>query len=141
DLGFDMCGIAPATPSSFNAGFRDWLEQGFQGEMGYMARNPERRLDPQLVLPDAKSIVVVAMNYYTESEADTDDPDRAIFARYARGDDYHDVMGKRLRELLAFIKELAPTIGTTEDEDDSVPGTLRLLLTPTNGGGGNEGEG
>src|SRR5437867_520424 len=104
-LGFDLCGIAPAAPSAFKSEFRDWLARGFHGEMGYMARNPDRRLDPSQLLPGARSIVVVAMNYYTESEADTDDPSRAVFARYARNDDYHDVMGKRLKELLAFVKD------------------------------------
>lgn len=110
ELGFDLCGIAPAEPSAFKAEFRQWLERGFHGEMGYMARNPERRLDPRLVLPGASSIVVVAMNYYTESEADTDDPESAVFARYARNEDYHDVMTPRLKELLSFIKELAPFV-------------------------------
>jgi len=109
DLGFDLCGIAPAVPSAFKAEFRDWLANGFHGEMGYMARNPERRLDPTEIMPDAKSIVVVAMNYYTESEADNAGPDQAIFARYARNLDYHDVLGARLRELLALIKELHPS--------------------------------
>jgi epoxyqueuosine reductase len=109
ELGFDLCGIAPAAPSAFKEEFRGWLARGFHGEMGYMARDPERRLDPSFVLPGAKSIVVAAMNYYTESDADTDDPDRALFARYARNDDYHDVMTPRLRELLAFIKEREPS--------------------------------
>jgi len=115
-VGFDLCGIAPAAPSAFKAEFRAWLAKGYHGEMGYMARDPDRRLDPSQLLPNAKSIVVVAMNYYTGSEGDTDDPrgalpsrrSRACFARYARNEDYHDVMGKRLRELLAFVKEREP---------------------------------
>lgn len=106
-LGFDLCGIAPAGPSMFRAEFYAWLEQGYHGEMGYMARSPERRLDPASILPDVKSIVVVGMNYYTRSEADTDDPRRALFARYARNEDYHTVMVARLRELLDFIKARA----------------------------------
>jgi len=106
ELGFDLCGIAPAVPSSFKAEFRSWIERGMHGEMGYMARDPERRLDPEQVLPGARSIIAVAMNYYTESEEPA--PDQAIFARYARGDDYHDVMLPRLRELLAWIRERAP---------------------------------
>src|ERR1051325_4210287 len=78
-LGFDLCGIAPAVPSVFKAEFRAWLENGYHGEMAYMSRDPERRLDPTQLLPGARSIVVVPMNYYTESEADTDDPERAVF--------------------------------------------------------------
>src|SRR5215831_18388272 len=110
ELGFDLCGIAPAEPSSFKTEFRDWLARGYHGEMAHMARNESRRLDPRETLPSAKSIVVVAINYYTESETDTNDRDRAVFARYARGDDYHDVMTPRLRQLLAFIKERCPYV-------------------------------
>jgi len=114
--------------------------------MGYMARNPDRRLDPSQLLPGAKSIVVVGMNYYTESDADTSDPDRAIFARYARGDDYHDVMTPRLRVLLAFIKELCPFVSdgwerpsTSTSTSTSTAGNDQLstlnsqLSTPTDG--------
>src|SRR5947208_14924146 len=108
ELGFDLCGIAPAITSVFKNEFRGWLDNGYQGEMAYMARDPERRLDPSQLLPGAKTIVVVAMNYYTESEADTDDPNRAVFARYARNEDYHDVITPRLRQLLTYIKELVP---------------------------------
>ena len=108
DLGFDLVGIAPAVPSAFKAEYRAWLNAGYHGEMHYLARDPERRLDPSRLLPGARSIVVVGMNYYTESEADTDDPERAVFARYARNDDYHDVMTPRLRSLLAFIQEQNP---------------------------------
>src|SRR5689334_23880696 len=128
ELGFDLCGIAPAVPSAFKAEFREWLANGFHGEMGYMARDRDRRLDPSQLVPGAKSIVVVAMNYYTESDADTSDPDRAIFARYARGDDYHDVMGTRLRELLGFIKEIAPFASRTEDQDEDDWGVASIGL-------------
>src|SRR5437899_11937029 len=89
ELGFDLCGLAPAEPSAFKPEFLDWLARGFHGEMGYMARDPERRLNPDLIMAGARSIVVVAMNYYTESAADTEDPNRAVFARYARNEDYH----------------------------------------------------
>jgi epoxyqueuosine reductase len=107
ELGFELCGIAPAEPSAFKAEFRAWLEKGYEGEMGYLSWDPDRRLDPSQLLPGAKSIVSVGMNYYTESEADNAGPDEAIFARYARNEDYHDVMTPRLRELLAFIKAQA----------------------------------
>src|SRR5688572_17827949 len=108
ELGFDLCGIAPAVPSAFKAEYRAWLDAGYHGEMHYLSRNPERRLDPSQLLPGAKSIVVVGMNYYTEADADTDDPTRAVFARYARNEDYHDVITPRLRNLLAFVQERNP---------------------------------
>src|SRR6185369_2114887 len=134
ELGFDLCGIAPAEPSSFKTEFREWLARGYHGEMEYMAQNEERRLDPREILPGAKSIVVVAMNYYTESDEEFDDSGRAIFARYARGDDYHDVMTPRLRELLEFIKQLCPTVPTNmrfeyENENENERERQRSLTT------------
>ena len=112
DLGFDLVGITDAVPSAFAEEYRDWIAHGYAGEMDYLARNLHRRLDPRELLPDARSIIVVGMNYYADTEEGPGtpqnlDPERAIFARYARGDDYHDVMTARLRELLAFLKEQA----------------------------------
>ena len=108
-LGFDLVGITGAEPSAFAAEYRDWIASGYAGEMEYLARNLERRLDPRELLPDARSIIVVGMNYYADAEegpgTPIPDPERAVFARYARGDDYHEVMTARLRELLAFLKE------------------------------------
>jgi len=125
DLGFDLVGITGAEPSVFAAEYRDWIARGYAGEMGYLSRNLERRLDPREVLPNARSIIVVGMNYYTEEavgigQAALGDADRAIFARYARGDDYHDVMSAKLRELLAFIKEQQPFVtGNCRAKDTS----------------------
>src|SRR5579862_4650773 len=111
ELGFDLVGITGAEPSAFAAEYRDWLERGYAGEMTYLARNLERRLDPRELLPDAHSVIVVGMNYYADADegpgTPPPDPDRAVFARYARGDDYHDVMTARLRTLLASLKEWA----------------------------------
>ncbi|HEV2471773.1 MAG TPA: tRNA epoxyqueuosine(34) reductase QueG, partial [Chthonomonadales bacterium] len=111
-LGFDMVGISSVEPSIFKQEYQDWIERGFAGEMRYMERDPERRLDPSLLLPGAKSIVVCAAFYYSDEDEGPGtprnrDPERAIFARYARGDDYHDVLGNRLKELLQFIKREA----------------------------------
>jgi len=113
-LGFDLVGITSAEPSVFAEEYRDWIASGYAGEMEYLKRNLDRRLDPRELLPDAKSILVVGMNYYTrdpdptvDGDNSVDQKDRAIFARYARGDDYHDVMTARLRTLLAMLKEQA----------------------------------
>ncbi|MCC6728506.1 MAG: tRNA epoxyqueuosine(34) reductase QueG [Chthonomonadales bacterium] len=102
-LGFELCGIARCEPSAFRAEVTRWLEGGRHGEMGYMARDPERRLDPARVLPGAHSIVSVGMNYY--AGPDEPGPTTAVFARYARNLDYHDVMAGRLRGLLAWLRE------------------------------------
>jgi epoxyqueuosine reductase len=108
ELGFDLVGITGAEPSAFAEEYREWIAQGCAGEMEYLKRNLERRLDTRELLPGAKSIIVVGMNYYADAEegpgAPETQPDRAIFARYARGDDYHDVMTARLRLLLDFLK-------------------------------------
>ncbi len=113
ELGFDLVGITGAEPSAFAVEYRDWMAQGYAGEMEYLTRNLERRLDPRQLVQDARSIIVVGMNYYTEQgtgnrEQGTDEAGNAgIFARYARGEDYHEVMTARLKELLAYVKEQA----------------------------------
>jgi epoxyqueuosine reductase len=111
ELGFDLVGVTGAEPSAFAEEYRDWVAQGYAGEMEYLTRNLHRRLDPRELVPDARSIIVVGMNYYADAEegpgTPPPDPDRALFARYARGDDYHDVMTARLRELLRFLQAQA----------------------------------
>ena len=112
ELGFDLCGITNAEPSAFSLEYRDWISQGMHGEMAYLERNLERRLDPRELLLDARSIIVVGMNYYTADKHPDEAPDNptdplqqpAIFARYAQGEDYHDVMTTRLKALLEFLK-------------------------------------
>lgn len=109
ELGFDLVGITGAEPSVFAEEYRDWVEQGYAGEMHYLTRDIHRRLDPRELLPEARSIIVVGINYSNDENPGTPsdtDSDTAIFARYARGDDYHDVITPRLRELLRFIQEL-----------------------------------
>jgi epoxyqueuosine reductase len=63
-LGFDDCRIAPAQPAAHRALFEQWLAEGKHGDMAWLARNPERRTDPTLVLPGARSVIVLALNYY-----------------------------------------------------------------------------
>lgn len=103
ELGFDLVGVAPAHPPEHWPFFLDWIAQKFAGEMGYLARNLERRGDPTEILPGAKSIVCVGMNYNNGQET-TDGELRGQIARYARGDDYHDVLKDRLFRLLSFIR-------------------------------------
>jgi len=106
--GFDKVGIVPAEPLAHERErLEEWLRRGFHGEMGWMARDTARRTDPRELLPGARSIVVVALNYYTPHQH-TDDPATGKISRYAWGDDYHDVLGDKLRALLAWIKEECP---------------------------------
>jgi epoxyqueuosine reductase len=97
-LGFDLVGIATLGPAETARAFDDWLEHGYAGEMQYMSRWAAERRDSRLPFPGATSAVVVGMNYGGT------EPTGPV-ARYARGDDYHDVMRDRLRELHRWIEE------------------------------------
>ncbi|HLL70799.1 MAG TPA: tRNA epoxyqueuosine(34) reductase QueG [Pyrinomonadaceae bacterium] len=114
ELGFDKVGVVAAAPlDAERAHLEEWLRRGLHGEMNWMARDPERRTDPRLVFPEARSVVVVALNYFTPHEH-PDDAATGKISRYAWGDDYHDVVGGKLKELLAFVKEECPeAVGKT----------------------------
>jgi epoxyqueuosine reductase len=104
-LGFDKTGIvAAAALTDEGAQLKEWLSRGFHGSMSYMARDPEKRIDPRLLMPSAKSVVSVALNYY-RPERHSDDPGIGKISRYAWGDDYHDVLREKLEALLAWIRE------------------------------------
>ena len=107
DLGFDLASVAPAYPVPHLAAYRSWLAHGYHGEMGYLARPDRvaRREDPAKILPGARSIVCVGLNYYPGPlPADLrSDPSRGLISNYAWGLDYHDLMLERLGELTAFI--------------------------------------
>ena len=105
-LGFDPVGITSVDPPQHWAFYQQWLNQGYAGEMGYLARNQERRSDPREIVPDAKSVLCVGLNYLPLPTKDVS-PGGQV-ARYARGDDYHDVMKNRLFELLDAIREIEP---------------------------------
>ncbi|MEW6246422.1 MAG: tRNA epoxyqueuosine(34) reductase QueG [Nitrospirota bacterium] len=89
----------------------EWLERGYHGLMAWMEKAPSRRADPREVLPGCRSIISVGMNYYTDQRPD-ESPGHGRIARYARGRDYHKVLGKRLTRLEACIKALAPEART-----------------------------
>ncbi len=101
-LGFALAGIAPAQPSAHAEFFRRWLGEGKHGEMAWLARDPETRLDPERLLPGARAIIMVADQYHARGHAN-DVRDRpgaqGRIARYARGEDYHEVMKSRLHVL------------------------------------------
>src|SRR3954471_23937300 len=103
ELGFDACGIAPAAAHPELAFFREWLDRGYAGEMTYLHRSAERRGDVRKVLPTARTVIITATVYNTDRPYSTEcaDPNRAQIARYAWGDDYHDVIGARLESLVA----------------------------------------
>ncbi len=101
DLGFDDCRITTAEPPRSGVHYQRWIDSGLHGEMGWMARNREKRLDPARILPGLRSIVVLATSYHRGGEEDG--TGAATVARYARYDDYHQVLGERLGELARQI--------------------------------------
>jgi epoxyqueuosine reductase len=107
DLGFDLCGIAPAGSFKELAFLPEWLARGYAGEMQYLHRSAERRADVRAVLPSARSVIALATLYTTDRPYSTEiaDPSAALIARYAWGDDYHDVIRRRMDALLAWMRE------------------------------------
>jgi epoxyqueuosine reductase len=104
-LGFDVCRFTRAGEPAHADAFRRWLAEGCAGEMDWMQRNADRRVDPQRVLPGARSIIVLGLNYFPEEPARSQPPaPRGRIARYAWGDDYHPVIERRLRELDGFLQ-------------------------------------
>ncbi|MET0849748.1 MAG: tRNA epoxyqueuosine(34) reductase QueG, partial [Candidatus Rokuibacteriota bacterium] len=99
--GFDEVAVGPAGPPEHGEALLDWLAAGHAGTMAYIGRRAAERLDPARVLPGARSVVTVALNYH-RPDADAD-PSWAPVARYARGRDYHDVMRPRLERLAELI--------------------------------------
>ena len=116
-LGFDSCRVAACSPPPHANEFDDWLSAGEHGEMEYMARGDEKRRDPQKILPGAKSVIVLALNYFqgdseperrltaAETAATTEEKARGRIARYAWGDDYHDVIAAKLDKIDIFLRE------------------------------------
>jgi epoxyqueuosine reductase len=108
ELGFHKVGFVPARAlAEERERLTEWLGRGFHGEMRWMERDPSQRTDPKLVFPQARSVIVVALNYYTPHHH-TDEASTGKISRYAWGDDYHDVVGEKLKKLLAWIKEEWP---------------------------------
>ncbi len=109
-LGFNQAGVVPATAlTEEGENLRQWLSRRFHGQMAYMARNPEQRSDPRLLMPSAKSVVCVALNYF-RPEQHVDDPEAGKISRYAWGDDYHDVLRDKLKALLEWVREREPGV-------------------------------
>ena len=104
DLGFLSCGISKADFLEEEAPrLEQWLNQNHHGEMAYMANHFDKRLDPRVLVPGAKSVVSLLLNYHTEEkQADVEAPK---IASYAFGDDYHKVIKDKLKQLMSFIHQ------------------------------------
>jgi epoxyqueuosine reductase len=110
ELGFDACGIAPAGDLPELKFFEQWLDRGYAGEMAYLHRTAARRQDVRHVMPSARTVIVTATVYNTDRPYSTEcsDPEQAQIARYAWGDDYHDVVSARLDALVEWMHETSP---------------------------------
>lgn len=97
ELGFDPVGITRLGPAASYDAFARWLENGYAGEMTYLPRGAEKRRDSSLPVPGARSAIVVALDYGGKQAP-------GPIARYARGDDYHDVMLERLEDLHRWLE-------------------------------------
>ncbi len=106
ELGFDDCRVADAAPPATGANLQRWLAQGRHGEMAYLERNSDKRVDPQKVLPGARSIISLAVSYSADKPQAGIPNSGGLVARYARFGDYHKVIGDKLKLLTALVDEL-----------------------------------
>ncbi|HSL46356.1 MAG TPA: QueG-associated DUF1730 domain-containing protein, partial [Anaerolineales bacterium] len=113
-LGFVLAGVTTPEPPPHYATFENWLAQGRHGTMGYLAteRSRTRRADPREILPECKSILVLATPYSPNSARSGTSEENAVeatdlggrVASYAQGDDYHDILPARMQELVKYIE-------------------------------------
>jgi epoxyqueuosine reductase len=105
ELGFDLCGIARARRlSEYEQVLSRWCSEGMNDKMGYLSRDPEKRVNPDLLFPGAKSIIVTGLNYFTDKRQQ--DSDVPLVSIYALGEDYHDIIVEKLQQLLIYIKSV-----------------------------------
>jgi epoxyqueuosine reductase len=106
--GFNKVGIVGASSlEDEGRRLREWLARGYHGDMNWMSRDVEKRINPAEIFPQAHSVVVVALNYFTPHQHQQS-PTTGKVSRYAWGDDYHDVVKTKLSSLLAWIREQEP---------------------------------
>ncbi|MFT5616897.1 MAG: epoxyqueuosine reductase [Arenicella sp.] len=104
ELGFDFCGVSKAEFLKEEAPrLENWLNQNHHGKMGYMENHFDKRLDPTLLVPGAKSVISLMLNYYPEKDL-AEDSESYKIAKYAYGEDYHYVIKWKLKELLKQLK-------------------------------------
>ncbi|MES2996339.1 MAG: tRNA epoxyqueuosine(34) reductase QueG [Verrucomicrobiota bacterium] len=119
ELGFDDCRIARATEAAHAERFREWLAEGCHGDMAWMEKTPERRCDPRNVLPDCRTVICLAMNYFPGGSPFAGNAEGGYrIARYAWNDDYHDMLETRLKE---FESRLATLGGSHRRYVDTGP--------------------
>jgi len=104
ELGFSSCGISQARfLKEEEQKFEKWLSNGYQGNMSYLERNIDKRLDPRILVPGSKSVISLTYNYYPPKKLSN--KNNFIISKYAYGRDYHKVLKKKLRHLFYYMKE------------------------------------
>lgn len=123
ELGFELVGVTPAAHSETIARYREWIENGYAGKMHYLEKHLSLKTDVRQLLTEAKSVISLAMNYYTVDPPKVlaQDPGRGQISRYAWGDDYHELIRERLLELVTFIKQTAESELKTRVCVDTAP--------------------
>jgi epoxyqueuosine reductase len=115
DLGFQQVGITDTLLDAQHDNYRHWIAHHFHGEMGYMARNVDKRLHPAELVPDTLSVICVRLDYLVEEQRDPmellDHGRLAYVSRYALGRDYHKLMRKRLQKFADRITEVCGDLG------------------------------
>lgn len=118
ELGFNICGIAQARVlEEYGSRIKSWIDAGMNDKMGYLERDIDRRVDPGSLLPDAKSLVVAGLSYY--SRPLQKDPEAPVLSRYTYGRDYHEVIPEKLNSLLEWINTVRPGTGGKAFADSS----------------------
>jgi len=124
-VGFDLAGVSRAEPGPDSEFLREWIARGYAGEMHYLERRQEMRVDPRRVMEGARSIVSVAL-VYDPGPLDEPLPGHARVARYAGGEDYHEVLWERLRALEAALETLSSEPVRTRSFCDTGPVSERV---------------
>jgi epoxyqueuosine reductase len=107
ELGFDDCRFTSAAPPASAEQFQNWLAGKNHGEMAWLERSAPKRIDPQKILAGARSVIALAASYQIENrQSAIGNPQSGLVARYARFDDYHEILGDRLKSLAEFVNPL-----------------------------------
>src|SRR5437773_548622 len=108
-MGFDAVGFAEARlAEAARADLAEYIDRGYHGDMGWLAHTAARRGDPRTLWPDARTVIVLGLNYGGVDDSGAADPERGVISVYARGQDYHDTVKKRLKTLARWIAERWP---------------------------------
>ncbi|MDM7915405.1 MAG: tRNA epoxyqueuosine(34) reductase QueG, partial [Candidatus Eisenbacteria bacterium] len=119
ELGLSQAGVAPPEPPLRSGFLLEWLRRGYHASLHYLARDPALRTDPRRLLDGCASVICVALDYPSGRDPGECDPSIARIARYAWGDDYHDLLKAKLRDLAARIEAAWPGTRTRVAVDTS----------------------